>query len=315
EFELWRDADPRHAAALANAEELWRRTSDDRFSSAFSEVAPSMAQRDATTTVPANDDGHSPSQYSNGWSARAVAACIAAALLIGVFGFAGYRLPPSLKGSSDIEATVFRTTKDSTKRITLTDGSRLVLDAASELTWREDDKMRLAELRSGNALFEVRSDANSPFIVDAGAAQVTVTGTKFDIRRVDGQATISVLEGSVAVSATESSTIGTVSLSAGQAIEVTEAGLGSVQSVFAGEFASWRRGQFVYADATLAEILADANRYAEKPLEVGPRAASLTVTGSFQVKDEELLIAQITEVLPVRLRENDSRRVIELVDR
>lgn len=70
---------------------------------------------------------------------------------------------------------------------TLTDGTRVVLNARSELSvpkkFAKDS--RLVKLR-GEAFFEVEPDSARPFIIDAGPGQVKVLGTSFHVKAYPG---------------------------------------------------------------------------------------------------------------------------------
>jgi len=71
-------------------------------------------------------------------------------------------------------------------RISLPDGSTVWLNAHSSIEYPEtfDDSVRFVRI-SGEAYFDVASDANKPFIVNAGNLKITVLGTSFNISNYD----------------------------------------------------------------------------------------------------------------------------------
>lgn len=95
------------------------------------------------------------------------------------------------------------TPKGGQYQITLPDATRVWLNAASSLRFPTafTGNNRVVEL-TGEAYFEVAAAANQPFIVKAGAAQVQVLGTHFNINAYDDEESIqtTLLEGAVKMS-------------------------------------------------------------------------------------------------------------------
>ena len=72
------------------------------------------------------------------------------------------------------------------KEITLSDGTKVKLDAGSSIKFPdkfEDDKREV--FLNGEAYFKVTSDLQTPFIVHTNQAEITVLGTKFNVRAWD----------------------------------------------------------------------------------------------------------------------------------
>jgi transmembrane sensor len=65
---------------------------------------------------------------------------------------------------------------------------------------RLEKDARRVTVHDGQALFDVAHDSARPFLITAGDETVRVVGTKFDVRRRDGQLTVTVLRGLVEVS-------------------------------------------------------------------------------------------------------------------
>lgn len=99
--------------------------------------------------------------------------------------------------------TTYRTLSGETRSIILEDGSRIHLDAESEIRVRITDAARFAEVVHGEVLFAVEPDAERPFSVDAGDLVVHILGTRFSVRRdhlEDAERTeLTVIEGHVSV--------------------------------------------------------------------------------------------------------------------
>ncbi|HEY0176676.1 MAG TPA: FecR family protein, partial [Pedobacter sp.] len=88
------------------------------------------------------------------------------------------------------------------KIITLTDGSRIILNNASKLTYPSVFSRNKREVYlSGEAFFDVKHDSSRPFLVHASHLKVQVLGTSFNIKsyQADHHTTVSVATGKVGV--------------------------------------------------------------------------------------------------------------------
>jgi ferric-dicitrate binding protein FerR (iron transport regulator) len=97
------------------------------------------------------------------------------------------------------------TANGETYQVVLPDGSHVWLNSASSLTYNASllkDGKRSVRL-SGEGYFEVAKDKSHPFIVEAGAEQVEVLGTHFNVNSYSDEPVVAttLLEGSVRVSA------------------------------------------------------------------------------------------------------------------
>ncbi|WP_020529734.1 FecR family protein [Flexithrix dorotheae] len=95
------------------------------------------------------------------------------------------------------------TTSGQKSRITLRDGSVVVLNANSRLSYPERFSATSREIiLEGEAYFEVKRDPDRPFMVSSGDIITTVLGTSFNIRALDEtQVEVTVSSGKVKVTA------------------------------------------------------------------------------------------------------------------
>lgn len=107
------------------------------------------------------------------------------------------------ENQADVEQIVKHNPKGRKSTITLVDGTKVILNSESTLTYltRFSEKERKVEL-VGEAFFEVTRDEKRPFIVTTGAVNTTVLGTSFNIRHFPDEENsyISVATGKVKVS-------------------------------------------------------------------------------------------------------------------
>ncbi len=215
-----------------------------------------------------------------------------------------------------------RTERGAISTFDLSDGTTLILGAASEVNVNLTEAERRVYLMKGDAYFDVVSDASRPFLVNAGRLQVLVTGTTFDVRRSGAVTEIAVVEGTVAVSegpgnASTSEGLSdnqnTEILSAGFRIEFSDArGFGGIKETRADRIGAWRRDRLVFEDAPISEIVADLNRYLAEPLLVADEdVGAMTFSATVGTADLESFVSTLTEVFPVRLkRRSDGTRLL-----
>jgi transmembrane sensor len=168
-----------------------------------------------------------------------------------------------------------------------------------------DADTRRVVLGGGQAFFEVAHDRNRPFTVIAGNAEISVTGTKFDVRWVGDHVQVAVLEGRVElrrrplISQLRAEVPERVLTKGQQSELLPERGFAPPQSVAIAP-GDWRAGRFYYLDAPLSEVLADASRYSATPIRAAnAEVANMRVTMSFESSDVQNLLGNLEEILPV----------------
>lgn len=204
------------------------------------------------------------------------------------------------------------------RKMSLSDGSRVTLAAASGMAVSYHDSGRRVVLDHGQAFFEVAHDRARPFTVVAGNAEIRVTGTKFDVRRVGDDIQVVVLEGRVEVR--KRSLL--PSLMAGTPDRVLTAGFRSELAPGASRFSEeaqtqvpageWRTGRLYYSEAPLSDIIADVQRYSTTPIRIDdPAVARLKVTTSFRANRLQAFLDDLQESLPIRQRRTANGIIIE----
>lgn len=151
-------------------------------------------------------------------------------------------------------------------QVTLADGTLVWLNAASSIRFPvvftgAERKVTI----TGEAYFEVAKNAAMPFKVKAASSEIEVLGTHFNVNAYEDEAAIktTLLEGSVKVSATASSTRPVpVFLKPGQQSSINKAGIINVQNDADTEEAmAWRNGRFQFKSADLQSILRQISRW------------------------------------------------------
>lgn len=149
-------------------------------------------------------------------------------------------------------------------RITLADGTRVWLNAASSLRYpTKFDKNERRVVLKGEGYFEVAKDVARPFWVEAGNARVRVLGTKFNVSAYndDSKEKISLEEGSVLVEHDDRAGDKAM-LEPGYGAEIDQNKQGIwVHKVNLESVLSWKNAMFVFDDESLGSIMKKLSRW------------------------------------------------------
>ncbi len=201
----------------------------------------------------------------------------------------------------------FTTALGERRQVALPDGSLIDLNSRSRVQVHYEKDRRGIELKQGEAMFSVEHDSSRPFVVAAGAGKVTVTGTRFDVRRDDAETRVVVEAGTVKAQGREAGDGEFVSLTAGLGTRIDAQGkVAAAYAVNPQELTAWRSGKLVFNNASLAEVAHEVSRYRDKPLRVANSAVgNLRLTSVFKSADTEALLKALPSILPVALRTLD----------
>ncbi|ROM69369.1 peptide ABC transporter substrate-binding protein [Pseudomonas brassicacearum] len=236
------------------------------------------------------------------------------AVAAGLFAVAvGLGLFSGLSSSTDYSGE-FATAFGERRHLALPDGSMIDLNSRSRVRVQFVQRQRRVELVEGEALFSVEHDASRPFTVEAGNGQVTVTGTRFDVRRDADTTRVAVEQGSVKVQGRDAPRAQVVSVTAGLGTQIDAQGqVAAPYAINADALTAWRNGKLVFNNAPLSEVAEEVSRYRTKPLRVGSAAVgNLRLTSVFRSDDPEALLKALPNILPVAVRtlEDGSQEII-----
>lgn len=184
-------------------------------------------------------------------------------------------------------------------RLTLADGSHVVLSPGGRLTTRFKARARDVSLDAGDAFFEVAHDKTRPFEVATSGRTLTVLGTRFNVAG-GGRLTVSLVEGSLRVSQPGAAS---VLLRPGQRY-VGASGVGGVsQTGDVKSDAAWTSGRVVLANASLAEAAERLSRASGRQVQlIDPGLSDLRLSGSLNVERMDDVGVALEALLPVRAR-------------
>ena len=290
EHQDWLEADSAPAAAYSAVERVWTESEGlpllDAEEPVSAEVIDLGARRAARS-----------GRYRY-WLPAAVAAAMVGAVTLqsGLLRFG-----PS--------GETYRTDAAGTRAVTLADGSRIVLNRNTEVTVHIGQDKRSAELASGEVAFDIRHEANRPFVVAAGGREIRVLGTEFDVLNQAGTFGVAVRRGLVAVSGAKGAEA--TRLPAGAALlRPAEATTDTVSRGDVDDAFAWMQGRLVYTDRPLDAVARDLARYDGGLVSVDPALRDIRVTGVIRIGDPATLDHQLEQLLPIRIEERNGQRAI-----
>jgi transmembrane sensor len=291
-FRTWLAGNAQRAAAFERMTNTWEATgglrSRERIAGAVASVPTPRKRNIAWATL-----------------SQAVAACVILGIVI---TFATELLGFGKTGPQ----TRIETALGERRSLQLEDGSRVMLNTNSRVSVVYTDQQRLINLERGQARFEVAKDAARLFIVRAGGKQIVARGTQFDVRWTDERLSIVLLEGSVSVLPVQQSpTRPGIGMNPGERLSFEQPTIAVKSAPNLAREEAWVAGRAIFEHTPLREAVAEINRYARRPLELGdPSLAELRISGTFSVDDVDAFARALAEVLSLSVEESEAAIVL-----
>lgn len=172
-------------------------------------------------------------------------------------------------------------------RLTLPDGTKVWLNAASSLKFPTafTGKDRTVVL-TGEAYFEVAKNTSMPFRVWGGNQLVEVLGTQFNINAYENESNTktTLLQGSVRVSlpAAAQQPAASVVLKPGQQSVVSGTGTIPVTTVSAADAVAWKNGLFQLDNTNIADIMHQLERWYDIDVKYEGKIPEVHYTGGIK---------------------------------
>lgn len=187
--------------------------------------------------------------------------------------------------------------------VRLADGTRVTLNSSTRLSVAYQGTRRLVRIEGGEAYFEVAKDVTRPFLVDAGRHRVRALGTSFVVRYESQRVAVTLVEGKVAVLSEEpSGPKREIVLTPGERLTVQGKTRARIDAPGIEALTAWRRGEVLLDGMTLAEAVAEMNRYDRTPLVIDdPAIAGLRVSGIYHMGDSETFAKMVAQLYGIRI--------------
>jgi len=286
EFDAWLAADARNHAAYTRLQETWNRA----------DILKRLRPLDGAVDARVLDKFGAPTPISDAPKKKRKKQLLTVALLL-MFVAASIATWVSISRSA---WEIYETGLGGFQRLVLTDGSTLMLNTDSRIRVRMNSTRREVQLDRGEALFTVAHDTQRPFDVTAAGTRVRAVGTAFCVQlRAQTQLDVIVTEGRVAIAPADASHADPAgsSLAAGEMASI-KGRLFRAQSIDDEHVAhklAWTQGKIWFERATLAEAVAEFNRYNRRQLVIDdPAIAGLFISGGFEATDLDRFVAALS---------------------
>jgi transmembrane sensor len=309
-WNAWMEASPLHAQAFEDVHLLWdaaagvdpaqvvaarqARAAGGAATAAAGEGTPGVTLasfQPRATTVPA--PRASTRARPRRWIALAASVAMLA-VLVGALKFSRPAAPTEIRLAAEIGTP---------RQADLPDGSRIDLDAGSEVVVQFSSQRRQVELVRGQAYFAVAKDPARPFEVRADGALAQALGTHFSVAKRNEGIRVIVSEGRVQVSDLRAHGDGianhVVQLAANQSATLREGGpLDGPVDLDAASTLAWLQGKVTYRSETLGNVVADLNRYSTRPIILQDATlAQMRVTGRWSTTDLDVWLDSVAQAL------------------
>jgi len=297
EFESWlRDGD--NQAAWNQVARAWNYFDD------VAQAPEIVAAREAAL----RDANRAASRLGRPVLIRRLTGLIAAALVVCALGGGAYWWAD--------RPDDYRTLAGERRVVTLADGSKLSLDADSEVTVRYGKNERFLRLLKGQARFDVAHDKTRPFAVIAGRQKVIATGTAFNIDMAGPKVLVTLIEGHVVVldeygeNTTAPVQPKIIELRAGQQLSAAPSGSAEIVPANIQRVTAWTIGQLMFDDEPLSSVVDRVNRYGGTQIIIAdPRVGAMKISGVFNAGDVLGFVEIVTHYLPVRAVSDDPHTI------
>jgi len=273
-FRAWRDADPCHLVAWQQLVSTIDGDPSDRLSN--------LRLESSTNSRPVS------------YKRRRLLATLGGATVGGVaLALAADTLYPLNHISADAA------TGTSERRIyTLSDGSKLTLDARSSVNLSYTPYVRQINVRSGAVAIEASHDPQRPFLTLTNEGIIRSNDARYMVRQ-DTHRTLVVAHNKPVHIQTKSGLRHVLAPSYG--LRFDESRLGEPSLEMASK-ASWADGHIVSAGTTLSEIIAALRPYYVGALRLSVAAGGLPVHGKYSLDDVDGTLRQLENDLPITVQ-------------
>ena len=208
----------------------------------------------------------------------------------------------TVKPKAILHYNTLKTPRGGEYTVTLSDGSRVYLNAASELKYPVvfDEKKREVRL-SGEAYFEVTKDSNRPFYVVTNTVRIKVYGTAFNVNTYSTRGTQAVLvSGKVGIRGVGADK--EYIMKPSELAEFDNDGtFKRIREVNTEAYTAWRDGRLVFEDESLEEILSRLSRWYNVDIFYGSEAVkNYHFTGYMEkYEDVDVILKAISKMVGV----------------
>jgi transmembrane sensor len=283
EFRVWQASSPAHREAFERCTDVWEDIPRIGLATAYEALA---SERAASAT---SSRGRREAAWR--WIA---ASAVAGAMAVGAVLVLHWR-----------GENAYGTNVGEQRLVVLEDGSRMLLNTDTQLRVDFAPAQRTVVVRRGEAFFEVAKDARRPFVVRIAGSEVVAVGTAFSVRYAPAshaadELAVTLVEGQVNVrpaghdAGDALAPEHPVSMKAGERLLLDRPSRDAASRVVVRldrpdveRVTAWKRSETIFDDTSLADAVAEMNRYNRTPIVLldGLASGGLRVSGLYRTGD------------------------------
>lgn len=196
------------------------------------------------------------------------------------------------------------------REVRLDDGTRALLDTDSAISVRYSAAQRALTVERGRVEIDVAAEPGRPFVTYAANGTIHDIGTRFQVSHQAGQVLVTLLEGEVAIETPQTSGAPTV-LKPGSQAQIDAAGGIAAGRADIDAARGWPRGELVFKDRALADLVGEMNRYSTVQVRLGQaELGRIAVSGVFHAGDQEALIKALQSGWSLRAERAGEREIV-----
>lgn len=269
----WRDTSPDHAAALAQAAQLWRE----------------LEQPATVLSKAARTDGRRSRRVFLVGGAAAAAS----------IGILAVHPPLDLWPSLAELSADYRTGTGEQKHLTLADAVSVDLNTRTSIAMRGADQNAGLELISGEVAVAIGHLEPKPFVVVAADGRISANQATFNVRRNGSAVDLTCVDGTVSVECGGHA----VTLRMAQRVSYDGEQLGAISEIDPTVVTAWRDGVLVFHDTPLVRVIDEVNRYRPGRIILMDRQlGQRMVTARFDIKKLDKVIREIKNAFKVSVK-------------
>lgn len=306
ELSDWLEADGENQSFASDLEEVWTVSGSAAHEPFEANMESAWAKIDAALGEEVAAPSAKVVPMSKRFSRWSLAAAILALLAVGLWWMN--------QGETVVTPTYveIQTGEDERRDVTLPDGSTIVMNENSILSYEEKFEKRNVTL-VGEAFFDVERMEDSPFTISSGNATTTVLGTSFNVRAYPEEANVevSVKTGKVALAVKEKKEASVI-LEAGAAgvVKKAEAKVETVELDNANADA-WRTMKLEFDDVMMKDVITTLERYFDTDIEVSNEMLfECTYTSEFDKPDLDGILYIIGSTLNFEVEQENGRYLL-----
>ena len=211
---------------------------------------------------------------------------IAATVLV-LLGIGSVMIYLNDRGVLSRKTIVATTENQKNLQVTLPDGSNVILNRNTRLTYREKFGRHGRNLAlSGEAFFEITHDENNPFTIDAGKASIKVLGTSFNVITSNSDSAVEVFVKSGKVMVSDNEGTKNLILDPGD-IGIMDSKISEKSVNNDPNYMAWNNGVLIYDRKTLDVVFRDLKKVYNMDIVVNdPKILENTWTTNGPVNNE-----------------------------